>query len=96
MLSPLSPKIKIHDNVNNEDNCMVVKVVPVVVPKKYTTTLTTGTTAWLYRLFPLSSKIKIHDNYNNENNCMVVKVVPVVVQNKIHDNYNNENNCMVV
>ena len=51
---------------------MVVKVVPVVVPQKYTTTITTGTTAWLYKLLLLSSKIKIHDNYNNKNNCMVV------------------------
>ena len=31
MLSPLSPKIKIHDNYNNENNYIVVKVVPVVV-----------------------------------------------------------------
>ena len=34
MLSPLSSKIKIHDNVNNEDNYIVVKVVPVVVQNK--------------------------------------------------------------
>ena len=72
MLFPLSSKIKIHDNYNNEDNCMVVKVVSVVVPKKYTTTRTTGTTAWLYKLLLLSSKIKIHDNFNNGNNYMVV------------------------
>ena len=33
-LSPLSSKIKIHDNYNNGNNCMVVKVVPVVVHTK--------------------------------------------------------------
>ena len=47
-----------------------------------TKTITTGTTALLYRLLPLSSKIKIHDNENNGNNYIVVKVVPVVAQNK--------------
>ena len=34
-LSPWSPKIKIHDNGNNENNCMVVKVVPVVAMTEF-------------------------------------------------------------
>ena len=31
----MSSKIKIHDNYNNENNCMVVKVVPVVVMTEF-------------------------------------------------------------
>ena len=30
----MSSKIKIHDNYNNGNNCIVVKVVTVVVPQK--------------------------------------------------------------